>query len=54
MEEAGWITAEWTVKENGRRARLYDLTAAGRKQLASEETRWQAVTSAVGRVLKMA
>ena len=54
MEEAGWITAEWTVKENGRRARIYDVTAAGRKQLASEESRWQAVTSAVGRVLKMA
>jgi len=34
MEEAGWIRAEWTTKENGRRARMYDLTAAGKKQLA--------------------
>lgn len=52
MEEAGWIRAEWIVKENGRRARIYELTAAGRKQLAEEESRWQAVTSAVNRVLR--
>ncbi len=54
MEEAGWIHAEWITKESGRRARIYALTAAGKKQLAAEESRWQAVTSAVNRVLKMA
>lgn len=54
MEEAGWVRAEWVVKESGRRARTYELTAAGKKQLAAEESRWQAVTSAVNRVLKMA
>ena len=54
MEEAGWIRAEWVMKDTGRRARIYDLTAAGKKQLAAEEVRWQAVTSAVGRVLRMA
>lgn len=52
MEEAGWIRAEWTTKENGRRARIYELTAAGRKQLASEEDRWKALTSAVNRILR--
>jgi len=52
MEEAGWIRAEWITKENGRRARLYELTAAGKKQLAAEQSRWQAVTSAVNRVLR--
>ena len=52
MEEAGWIRAEWITKETGRRARIYELTAAGRKQLGAEETRWQAVTSAVNRVLR--
>jgi transcriptional regulator len=52
MEEAGWIRAEWITKENGRRARMYELTAAGKKQLAAEESRWQAVTSAVNRVLR--
>jgi transcriptional regulator len=52
MEEEGWIRAEWVTKESGRRARIYDLTAAGRKQLAAEEERWHAVTSAVNRVLR--
>ena len=54
MEEAGWIRAEWIIKETGRRARVYELTAAGRGQLANEESRWQAVTSAVNRVLRTA
>jgi PadR family transcriptional regulator len=54
MEEAGWIRAEWITKDTGRRARLYELTSAGKKQLAAEESRWQAVTSAVNRVLRMA
>jgi PadR family transcriptional regulator, regulatory protein PadR len=54
MEEAGWIRAEWITKDTGRRARLYELTAAGKKQLAAEESRWVAVTSAVNRVLRMA
>ena len=54
MEEAGWIRAEWITKDTGRRARLYELTAAGKKQLAAEESRWRAVTSAVNRVLRMA
>lgn len=54
MEEAGWIRAEWIIKDNGRRARAYDLTNDGKKQLAAEESRWQAVTSAVNRVLRMA
>ena len=52
MEEAGWIRAQWITKETGRRARLYGLTAAGKKQLAAEESRWEAVTSAVNRVLR--
>ncbi|MBS1834507.1 MAG: PadR family transcriptional regulator [Acidobacteria bacterium] len=54
MEEAGWISAEWITKENGRRARIYTLTAKGRKQLEAEMNRWEAVTSAVNRVLRMA
>ena len=52
MEEAGWIRAEWITKDNGRRARIYELTAAGKKQLAAEESRWRTVTSAVNRVLR--
>src|ERR1051326_2871100 len=52
MEEAGWIRAEWIAKDSGRRARVYELTAAGRKQLAAETSRWQQVTAAVNRVLR--
>jgi len=54
MEEAGWIRAKWITKENGRRARIYQLTAEGTAQLAAEESRWRSVTSAVNRVLRMA
>ena len=52
MEEAGWVRARWVTKDTGRRARLYELTAAGKKQMASEESRWTAVTAAVNRVLR--
>jgi len=54
MEEAGWIRAQWVTKESGRRARVYELTAAGRKQLGAEESRWKAVAAAVNRVLREA
>ena len=54
MEEAGWIRAEWVTKDTGRRARIYELTSAGKKQLAAEEARWQTVTAAVNRVLRTA
>ena len=54
LEEAGWITARWTTSGTGRRARVYEVTAAGRKQLESEEVRWKAITAAVGKILKHA
>jgi PadR family transcriptional regulator len=54
MEEAGWIQANWITKDSGRRARMYELTAAGKKQLGAEESRWQTVTSAINRVLRTA
>jgi len=54
MEEAGWIRAEWVKKETGRRARVYELTASGKKQLGAEESRWQAVSMAINRILKEA
>jgi transcriptional regulator len=54
MESAGWVKAAWITKETGRRARIYEITVAGRKQLAAEEARWQTVTGAVNRVLRMA
>jgi PadR family transcriptional regulator PadR len=54
METEGWIRAKWMTKDDGRRSRVYDLTAAGRKQLSDVEVRWTAVTDAVRRVLKHA
>ena len=54
MEETGWIRAKWVEKASGRRARVYELTRAGKKQLATEESRWTSVTAAVNRVLRMA
>jgi PadR family transcriptional regulator, regulatory protein PadR len=54
MEEAGWIRARWINKPNGRRARIYELSPAGKKQLVVEEARWNNATAAVNRVLRMA
>jgi len=54
MEEEGWIRAKWVTTEHNRRARLYEITAAGRKQLEQEESHWRAVTAAVGQVLQRA
>ena len=52
MELEGWIKAEWGLSDTNRRARIYSLTAAGRKQLAREEQNWSRLTNAVGLVLK--
>ncbi len=54
MEEAGLIRAKWVAKAPGRRVRIYEVTARGSKQLATEEARWTAVADAVQRVLKFA
>jgi transcriptional regulator len=54
MEQEGWVSAEWAVTENSRRARYYRLTAAGRKQLAEEEKNWARLTEAVAQVLQFA
>jgi PadR family transcriptional regulator, regulatory protein PadR len=54
LEHEGWIAAEWGVSELGRRARFYNLTASGRKQLERETEDWGRFTTAIGRVLKHA
>ena len=54
MEEAGWIRAKWTTTENNRRARIYEVTAAGRKHLQQEEQRWTSIAAAIGQILKQA
>jgi PadR family transcriptional regulator, regulatory protein PadR len=54
LEHQGWIAAEWATSELGRRARFYQLTPAGRKQLERESKNWDALTAAVGRVMRLA
>src|SRR5258708_11646384 len=54
MEEVGWISATWTVTENKRRARSYQMTRAGKKQLTSETERWANFSTGVARVLRHA
>jgi transcriptional regulator len=51
LEDQGWIKAEWGVSENNRKAKFYSLTAAGRKQLATEEQSWAKLSTAIGLVL---
>jgi len=54
MDESGWIKSEWAASENNRRARYYRITAAGRRQLAVEETEWLQASAAITRVLSLA
>ena len=51
LEAKGWIRSEWGASENNRRARFYELTRAGRKQLGSEQESWERFAQAVSRVL---
>lgn len=53
LERRGWIEAEWGSSENNRRARIYQLTRAGRKRLAEERAAWHTLTRTVGLVLDM-
>src|SRR5215471_1892792 len=51
LEAKGWIAASWDLSDKGKRARYYRLTALGRKQLASEQSKWQAFSRAMGLIL---
>jgi transcriptional regulator len=52
LEEARLVKAKWIVTPKNRRARVYEITAAGRRRLDAEEKRWRTVTLAVGQVLE--
>lgn len=52
LETRGWVTARWSASENNRRARYYELTPAGRKQLAVERTSWERFSEAIGLILR--
>src|ERR1700756_2186621 len=51
LEAKGWIAATWELSDKGKRARYYRLTALGRKQLATEQSKWQAFARAMGLIL---
>src|SRR6202451_1844950 len=52
LEAKGWIEADWSLSEKGKRARFYRLTRLGRKQLVTERSKWEAFSRAMGLVLK--
>jgi PadR family transcriptional regulator PadR len=54
LERRGWIKANWAISENNRRAKYYELTRQGRKQLDIETLAWRKLAAAVGHVLDMA
>jgi len=54
LERRGWVNADWGTSENNRRAKYYRLTAAGRKHLTAETTKWDRLSEAIGRVLRPA
>ncbi len=51
LEHNGWITAEWSISENGRRAKYYTLTGAGRKVLEREAAQWERLSTAISRIV---
>jgi transcriptional regulator len=52
LEERGWVSAKWGSSANNRKARFYSLTAAGRKQLVNETTKWKRLAGAIARILE--
>ena len=52
LERRGWIKARWGTSDNNRRAKYYELTKSGRKQLAIEQDSWEALTAAIAQVLR--
>ncbi len=52
LEAQGWVTGRWAISENNRRARFYELTAAGRRQLVTERASWERFASALGLILE--
>ena len=52
LESRRWISAEWGTSRNNRKARFYQLTKAGRKQLVKETAKWKRLVAAIGRILE--
>jgi transcriptional regulator len=54
LQQSGWISSEWGVSENNRKARYYAITRSGRHQLARETENWERIAGVIGRVLRLA
>jgi PadR family transcriptional regulator len=54
LEAQGWIAADWQASDKGKRAKYYRLTREGRKQLAAQQSKWQQLSLAMSRVLRLA
>lgn len=52
LEDRGWITGFWGTSENNRKAKYYRLTPMGRKQLTAETSRWERLSTGIGRILR--
>jgi PadR family transcriptional regulator len=52
LEDRGWVSSDWGTSENNRRARFYRLTAAGRRRLTTQASRWEELVRAVNRILR--
>lgn len=52
LEQHGWITAEWAVSENNRRAKYYSLTREGRKVMAQESAQWERLSEAISMIVR--
>jgi PadR family transcriptional regulator len=52
LEQNGWITSEWAVSENNRRAKYYKLTKAGRKALEQEAAQWERLSAAISLIVR--
>jgi PadR family transcriptional regulator, regulatory protein PadR len=53
LEQEGWISAEWKLTENNRRAKFYSLTRAGRRQLEKESANWERLSTAISSLVKL-
>src|SRR5256885_11384856 len=53
LQQKGWISSDWGISENNRKAKFYELTRTGRKQLAAEAESWDRIAGVIGRLLQM-
>jgi PadR family transcriptional regulator, regulatory protein PadR len=53
LRQKGWIKAEWGTSDNNRKAKFYDISKAGRKQLAAETENWERISGVIGRLLQL-